>query len=111
VESFRDRGSLDIVAEKYGSAETWTAAGDQISSFLAAMLILAPVIALHFLKTPDARLGAIVGFTFAFVSLIVFTTEAKRSEVFAATAAFVAVQVIYVGAALEPNAKSPGHSS
>jgi len=103
VEAFKGRQSLNIVAEKYGSAKTWTAAGDQISSFLAAMLILAPVIALHFVNTPNTRLGAIVGFTFAFVLLIVFTTEAKRNEVFAATAAFVAVQAIYVGVALDPN--------
>ena len=102
-ESFRGRQSLNIVAQKYGSAETWAAVGDQISSFLAAMLILAPVIALHFISTPNARLGAIVGFTFAFVLLMVFTTQAKRNEVFAATAAFVAVQVIYVGAALNQN--------
>ena len=105
VEAFRGRESMDIVAEKYGSAKAWTAAGDQISSFLAAVLILAPVIALHFVSTPNARLGFIVGFTIAFVLLTVFTTEAKRSEVFAATAAFVAVQVVYVGAALDPNRK------
>jgi hypothetical protein len=105
VEAFRGRQSLNIVVERYGSAKTWTAAGDQISSFLAAMLVLAPVIVLHFVSTPNARLGPIVGFTLAFVLLTIFATEARRSEVFAATAAFVAVQVIYVGAALDPNKK------
>lgn len=107
VDAFRGRQSLNIVAERYGSAKTWTAAGDQISSFLAAMLVLAPVIALHFVSTPNARLGAIVGFTMAFVVLTIFATEARRSEIFAATAAFVAVQVIYVGAALDPKKKDP----
>lgn len=102
VEAFGGRQSLNIVAEKYGSAKAWKTAGDQISSFLAAMLVLAPVIALHFVSTPFARLGAIVGFTLGFVLLIIFTTEATRSEVFAATAAFVAVQAVYVGSALDP---------
>lgn len=81
-EAFSGRDSSKIVAEKYGFAITWKAAGDQISSFLAAVLILAPVIALHFVSNPNARLGVIVGFTISFVLLTLFTTEAKRSEVF-----------------------------
>lgn len=73
---------------------------DQISSFVATTLILIPVITLHFVNSADMRLIIIVVFSLAFQGLVVLATEAKRSEVFAATAAFVAIQVVYVGAAL-----------
>ena len=73
---------------------------DQISSFVATTLILVPVITLHFVNSADTRLIIIVVFSLAFQSLVVLATEAKRSEVFVATAAFVAIQVVYVGSAL-----------
>lgn len=73
---------------------------DQISSFVATTLILLPVITLHFVKSANMRLIVIVVFSLAFQGLVVLATEARRSEVFAATAAFVAIQVVYVGSAL-----------
>ena len=86
-----------------GRAGSWNKAGDRATSFLAAIVILAPVIALHFVHTSNQRLGAIAGFTMAFVLAMVTTSDVKRGEVFAATAAFGAVQVVYVGAALDQN--------
>ena len=77
-----------------------------MSSLLAASLIVAPIISLHFIPTPNWRLVAIVGFTLIFVFGMVFTTEAKRDQVFAATAAFAAVQAVYVGAALQSGKKA-----
>ena len=51
----------------------------------------------------DSRLMVLIIFSLAFTGLLVFGTEARRSEVFAASAAFVAVQVVYVGGALQSN--------
>lgn len=83
-----------------GGTRLFRSIADQISSFVATTLILIPVITLHFVKSADARLIIIVVFSVAFQGLVVLSTEAKRSEVFAATAAFVAIQVVYVGSAL-----------
>ena len=85
---------------RFGTAETWRLVGDQISTFLAAILILVPVIALHFVETSSARLTLIVVFTVIFAFIMSTMTGAKRSEIFATTAAFVAVQVVYIGSAL-----------
>ena len=83
-----------------GSNKVFRNITDQISSFVATSLILIPVITLHFVNSADARLIIIVVFSVAFQGLVVLATEAKRSEVFAATAAFVAIQVVYVWSAL-----------
>ena len=83
-----------------GSNILFRTIADQISSFVATTLILIPVITLHFVNSADTRLIIIVVFSLAFQALVVLATEAKRSEVFVATAAFVAIQVVYVGSAL-----------
>lgn len=83
-----------------GNNKVFRNIADQISSFTATTLILIPVITLHFVKSADLRLIIIVVFSMAFQGMLVLITEAKRSEVFAATAAFVAIQVVYVGSAL-----------
>jgi hypothetical protein len=84
----------------WASKSARTSFADRVASFLACLLILVPVITLHFLHTDTQRLIVIIVFTFAFAGLMTLATEAKRSEVFGATAAFVAVQVVYVGSAL-----------
>jgi hypothetical protein len=55
------------------------------------------VIVLHFVTSSKWRLILIVVFALAFTMTMSFTTDAKRSEIFAAAAGFVAVQVVYVG--------------
>jgi hypothetical protein len=83
-----------------GNTRVFRNIADQISSFVATTLILLPAITLRFVKSTDARLIIIVVFSLAFQGLVVLSTEARRSEVFAATAAFIAIQVVYVGSAL-----------
>lgn len=46
------------------------------------------------------RLVAIVAFSLSFTLVLVLTTDAERSEIFAASAGFVAVQVAYVGSSM-----------
>lgn len=64
---------------------------------LASILILIPVVILHFVTNPNNRLALIVVFTLVFTASMALFAGAKRSEIFAAAAAFVAVQVVYVG--------------
>jgi len=84
----------------YASRSALQSFGDRIASFLACILILVPVITLHFLQSDTQRLVVIVVFTLSFTGLMSIVTEATSSEIFGATAAFVAVQVVYVGSAL-----------
>lgn len=84
----------------YSTAESIFSLGNKIISFAAAVLILVPVIVLHFLQDANWRLAVIVIFSLSFTATLVMGTSADRAQVFAATAAFVAVQVVYVGNAL-----------
>jgi hypothetical protein len=88
----------DFVA--YASNSARQSFADRVASFAACLIILVPVITLHFLQSATERLVVIVVFTLAFTGLMALVTEAKRSEIFMATAAFVAVQVVYVGSPL-----------
>jgi lysylphosphatidylglycerol synthetase-like protein (DUF2156 family) len=90
----------------YGTNTGARSKGDIITAMLATILILVPVIVLHFVKSADHRLIVIVLFSLSFVIAMSVLSQAKRSELFAATAAFIAVQVVYVGAA--PVSRSMG---
>lgn len=84
----------------YSNAESMFSLGNKIVSFAAAVLILVPVIVLHYLRSSSWRLAVIVVFSLCFTATLVLGTNAERAQVFAATAAFVAVQVVYVGGAI-----------
>ena len=84
----------------YGTADSLRSIGDKITSLVAVILILVPIIVLHFLNSATMRLIVIVAFSSSFTLVLVLTTDAKRSEIFAASAGFVAVQVVYVGSSL-----------
>jgi hypothetical protein len=58
-----------------------------LATTLAALLIVAPVVALYEIGSMEARLGVMVGFTVLFSLCITGVTGAKRTEIFAATAA------------------------
>lgn len=81
----------------YASNSVRQSFADRVASFAACLIILVPVITLHFLPSATERLVVIVIFTLVFTGLMALVTEAKRPEIFMATAAFVAVQVVYVG--------------
>jgi hypothetical protein len=81
----------------YASTSVRQSFADRVASFAACLIILIPVITLHFLPSATERLVVIVMFTLVFTGLMALMTEAKRPEIFMATAAFVAVQVVYVG--------------
>ncbi|KAI5801202.1 hypothetical protein EDC01DRAFT_647185 [Geopyxis carbonaria] len=67
-----------------------------ISTFVAVFVLVGPIIALKYI--PDAyRVWCLIVFTTVFAFSILFITKAKRHELFAATAAFCAVLVVFIG--------------
>ncbi|KAH7400198.1 hypothetical protein BKA64DRAFT_744839 [Cadophora sp. MPI-SDFR-AT-0126] len=64
-----------------------------LSSMLPALAVLALYFETHILK----RIGIMIGMTFVFAAALTFGTSAKRIEIFAATAAFAAVEVVFIG--------------
>ncbi|KAK5742701.1 hypothetical protein LTR17_003234 [Elasticomyces elasticus] len=68
---------------------------------LAAALLIGGIASLDWVdpKRKGIRLGILAGFTTAFAALVGLLTNAKRTELFVATAGFTAVLVVYVGSA------------
>lgn len=68
-----------------------------LTILVSSLLPSASIFALYFVESLINRLGVIMGFSVLFsISLAVFTS-AQRIEIFAATAAFASVQVVFVG--------------
>lgn len=67
-----------------------------ISTLIAAILLIGSITGLYFAKNDTAKLGLIAFFTALFALSIGLTTNARRSEIFAGTAAYAAVLVVFV---------------
>ena len=67
-----------------------------INIIAAALLLIGAIISLYYVQKPAARVGIITLFTVLFAVSIALFTNAKRAEVFAATAAYAAVLVVFV---------------
>lgn len=67
-----------------------------LSTTLAAILLFGAILVLYTAKSDNLKLGLIVLFTCLFAACTGLLTNAKRSEVFAATAAYAAVLVVFV---------------
>ncbi len=66
-----------------------TRAAGIISTLVSAILLLGSITALYFVQVAIARLFMIYIFTTLFALSVALTTNARRAELFAATAAFV----------------------
>ncbi|KAI9807353.1 MAG: hypothetical protein M1833_000096 [Piccolia ochrophora] len=71
----------------YFPEETISSIVTVISILLAAVLLIGAIASLYFVKAPNARLGMIAGFTSLFAASVGGLTNARKAEVFAATAA------------------------
>lgn len=67
-----------------------------ISIISAAILLVSAIVSLHYVVSDSAKLGLISMYTVLFALSVATLTNAKRSEVFAATAAYAAVLVVFV---------------
>jgi hypothetical protein len=64
---------------------------------LSSLLPVTSIVVLYVVQSMPKRLGLITIFTAAFSFALTVMTTAKRPEIFAATAAFAAVQVVFIG--------------
>ena len=60
------------------------------------MLLTCPIIVLYFVTNPHARLGLVIAFIVLFALGLSLSTSASRDNIFAATAAYSAVLVVFV---------------
>ena len=67
-----------------------------ITTALASLLPVASIVVLTFVPSLKLRLGFIAIFTVLLSFCLAFFTSAKRAEIFALTAAFSAIQVVFV---------------
>lgn len=67
-----------------------------LSLVLAAVLLIGAIVHLYSVENPGAKLGFVAMYTILFASSVAFCTSARRVEVFAATAAYAAVLVVFV---------------
>jgi hypothetical protein len=63
---------------------------------LAAILLIGAILNLYLVSDPTAKLGLVAMYTVLFASSVALCTNARRAEVFAATAAYAAVLVVFV---------------
>ncbi|KAL7957215.1 hypothetical protein V8C34DRAFT_286291 [Trichoderma compactum] len=90
--SLGSRRSVGRYHEKSISAATAI-----ISILIAAFLLVGPITALYFVINDAAKLGMLAAFTALFAVSVGLITNAKRAEIFASTAAYAAVLVVFVG--------------
>ncbi|KAK6430371.1 hypothetical protein LTR95_013475 [Oleoguttula sp. CCFEE 5521] len=67
-----------------------------LSTMIASALLVAPVLALYFVMNPGARLALVIVFILLFSLAMSLATNASRDSIFAATAAYSAVLVVFV---------------
>ncbi|KAI8680304.1 hypothetical protein NCS57_00310600 [Fusarium keratoplasticum] len=80
----------------YASGKRISAFISYLSTILAALLLIGAIVVLYNIKTDDLKLGLIALFTIIFAASVGLLTNARRAEVFGATAAYAAVLVVFV---------------
>ena len=63
---------------------------------IATTLLIASILLLYFFRGPDVRLALVIGFIILFAIGVSISTAATRDSVFAATAAYAAVLIVFV---------------
>ena len=74
-----------------------------ISTLAAVAFLIGAIIGLYFVTNPSAQLAMLSCLTIAFAGSLGLLTTARRQDVFAATAAYAAVLVVFISASLGPN--------
>jgi hypothetical protein len=89
---------LDHSAGLYNYPDrTITKLSSLVATVVSSVLPIAGVIVLYFVENTLARIGIIAGMTALFSLCLALLTAARKSEIFAATAAFSAVLVVFLG--------------
>ncbi|TVY82529.1 hypothetical protein LSUE1_G004567 [Lachnellula suecica] len=74
-----------------------------LGTILSSLAPLVSIVVLSFVTNPKARLGLVCLFTILFSSCLAIATRSRRVEIFAATAAFASVQVVFIGSSNDSN--------
>ncbi|WQF80553.1 hypothetical protein CDEST_05567 [Colletotrichum destructivum] len=74
-----------------------------VSILVAAVLLVGSITSLYFVQSDAAKLGMIAAFTALFATSVGTMTTARRAEIFAATAAYAAVLVVFVSGNISSN--------
>ncbi|KAF6798239.1 hypothetical protein CMUS01_15725 [Colletotrichum musicola] len=77
-----------------------------ISIIIAAALLIGSIVGLYFAKNDITKLGLITFFTAMFALSVGLMTNARRAEIFAGTAAYAAVLVVFVSGDLSSSQRS-----
>ncbi|KAL2011660.1 hypothetical protein VTN00DRAFT_4378 [Thermoascus crustaceus] len=80
----------------YGESRLATVS-DAIAAAFSSLLPALTILILYLIKPMYARIALVIGFTALFSFAFAIFTSARRVEIFAATAAFAAVEVVFVG--------------
>ncbi|KAK5698611.1 hypothetical protein LTR97_006257 [Elasticomyces elasticus] len=99
---------------RYFPEQTLTFLVNICSTAIAATLLIGSILALYFVTSPDARLGIVLAFIVLFAVGLSVSTSASRDAVFAATAAYSAVLIVYIsgsGISGATGGFSPGSSN
>jgi len=67
-----------------------------VSTVVAAILLLGAIVLLRLLDQEKVQLGVITAFTVLFAASVGVMTNARRAEIFASTAAYAALLVVFV---------------
>lgn len=68
-----------------------------LSVVLSSLLPTVMILALYFIQSMLWRIGAVIIFTAIFAVALTVFTNARKIEVYSATAAFAAVEVVFIG--------------
>jgi hypothetical protein len=88
-------GEWDTLSD-YDS-KVFVAIGNAICMVLSSLIPTASIYALYFLQSTITRLAVIAAMSFVFSFVMTVIVQGRRADVFAATTAFAAVQVVFVG--------------
>ncbi|KAI0437240.1 hypothetical protein F4803DRAFT_539522 [Xylaria telfairii] len=78
-----------------------------ITICLAAFLLIGSITGFYFVESDMVKLVLIAAFTSVFAMSLVLITNARRAEIFAATAAYAAVLVVFVSGDISSSSKGP----
>ncbi|KAJ9604042.1 hypothetical protein H2200_011565 [Cladophialophora chaetospira] len=87
---------VDAGIAEYSDAGV-TRMANLVGAVLASLLPVIAIVVLHLVKSTGTRLGLIAVFSAVFSTTLWFLNDGKLIEVFSATSAFAAVQVVFIG--------------
>ncbi|KAK8134226.1 hypothetical protein PG984_006238 [Apiospora sp. TS-2023a] len=94
--------TIDNHARAY-NPRTISRVGSAAVAALSSLLPTLAILVLYYVQDMAKRLGLVILFTTLFAAALAVFTDAKKVEIFSATAAFAAVEVVYIGSTSSGN--------